>query len=243
MKHNLNIAGKKSNRPSKASAAELAFDRFDLLIADFYNKYRVSPPKGETAEQRAKRLYHEKRDYEFLKLKRRELIAHGQVRDLENKLQKYNDENLKKTTAQLLQERHHPTDRLSNNLTAAGEPKPTRSHEAHHIIPGKGQYRQADMEAARTNMHLHRIGINAPQNGVWLMNYAKNVGLNWESSESPAHRSLHTYNYETWISSKFSAAIPNKRLFESTLLQVKMHLKKGTYPKAILEGKNEDWRG
>nr|WP_257575291.1 AHH domain-containing protein [Vibrio parahaemolyticus] len=51
---------------------------------------------------------------------------------------------------------------------------------------------------------MHRIGINAPQNGVWLMNYAKNVDLNWESPDSPAHRSIHTYNYESWIASKFS---------------------------------------
>ncbi|WP_341849108.1 AHH domain-containing protein [Vibrio parahaemolyticus] len=70
------------------------------------------------------------------------------------------------------------------------------------IIPGKGRHRQADIETARINMH--RIGINAPQNGVWLMNYAKNVDLNWESPDSPAHRSIHTYNYESWIASKFS---------------------------------------
>ncbi|AYO07816.1 MULTISPECIES: AHH domain-containing protein [Vibrio harveyi group] len=243
MKNSLSCVGKKSNRPSNPTAAELAFDRFDQLVTDFYDKYRKSPPAGETKEQKTKRFFHEQRDYDFLKLKRRELIAHAQVRDLEEKLKSYTDKNLNKKPSELLSEKHHPTKKLANNLTAAGEPQPTLSHEAHHIIPGKGRHRQADIETARINMHMHRIGINAPQNGVWLMNYAKNVDLNWESPDSPAHRSIHTYNYESWIASKFSLIPLNKQLFEASLLQVKNHLKKGTYPKTILESKNEDWRG
>ncbi len=58
MKNSLSCVGKKSNRPSNpTAAAELAFDRFDQLVTDFYDKYRKSPPAGETKEQKTKRFF------------------------------------------------------------------------------------------------------------------------------------------------------------------------------------------
>ncbi len=243
MKNNLSIVGRKSNRSSNPTAAELALDRFDLLVADFYNKYRADPPVSETKQQKAKRLQSEAQDLRFLKQKRIELIAHAKVEDLQAKLQDYTASNLKKKASELLLEKHHPTAMLANNLISSGEPKPTQNHEAHHVIPGIGRFRKAEMRAARLNLHMHKIGINAPVNGVWLMNYAKNMEFNWEAPKSPAHRSIHTFNYETWISSKFSKGIPSKQRFEANLFQVKMHLKNGTYPKEILASKKEDWKG
>ncbi len=243
MKHNLSIVGRKTNRPSSPTAAELALDRFDALVDDFYSKYRVAPPVGETEQQRAKRLQFEAQDLRFLKKMRIELIAHARVEDMQAKLQSYSAENLKKNAKELFVEKHHPTTKLANNLTAAGEPKPTKNHEPHHIIPGSGRFRKAEMRAARLNLHMHKIGINAPVNGVWLTNYAKHTDFNWEAPKSPAHRSIHTFNYETWISSKFSKGIPSKQHFEANLLRVKMELKSGTYPKEVLEAKNEVWKG
>lgn len=67
MKHHLSIVGRKMNRPSNPSAAELALDRFDALVDDFYSKYRVAPPAGETEQQRVKRLQFEAQDLRFLK--------------------------------------------------------------------------------------------------------------------------------------------------------------------------------
>ncbi|MCS0313179.1 AHH domain-containing protein [Vibrio diabolicus] len=243
MKHNLSIVGRKTNRPSNPTAAELALDRFDALVDDFYSKYRVAPPADETEQQRAKRLQFEAQDLRFLKKVRIELIAHARVEDMQAKLQSYSAENLKKNAKELFVEKHHPTTKLANNLTAAGEPKPTKNHEPHHIIPGSGRFRKAEMRAARLNLHMHKIGINAPVNGVWLTNYAKHTDFNWEAPKSPAHRSIHTFNYETWISSKFSKGIPSKQHFEANLLRVKMELKSGTYPKEVLEAKNEVWKG
>ncbi len=46
MKNSLSCVGKKSNRPSNPTATELAFDRFDQLVTDFYDKYCKSPPAG-----------------------------------------------------------------------------------------------------------------------------------------------------------------------------------------------------
>ncbi len=57
MNNSLSCVGKKSNRPSNPTAAELAFDRFDQLVTDFYDKYRKSPPAGETKEQKNKKVF------------------------------------------------------------------------------------------------------------------------------------------------------------------------------------------
>ncbi|KIP65432.1 hypothetical protein SN11_25175 [Vibrio harveyi] len=243
MQTSLSIVGKASKRPKEASAAELALDRYDLLVADFYEKYRTTPSKSETKAQRDKRLIAEARDLKFLKLKRIELIAHARVEDLEDKLESYTSENLQKNASDLLREKHHPTGRLAGNLTAAGEPQPTQNHEPHHIIPGEGRFRKADMRAARLNMHLHRVGINDPRNGVWLMNFLSNATYNWADLQSPAHRSLHRYNYETWISAKFARTTVEKKHFEARLFQVKMHLKKGTYPEKVMGSKDNSWTG
>ncbi len=96
MQTSLSIVGKASRRPREASAAELALDRYDLLVADFYDKYRTAPLKNETKAQRDKRLAAEARDLKFLNLKRIELIAHARVEELEDKLESYTSENLQK---------------------------------------------------------------------------------------------------------------------------------------------------
>lgn len=40
MQTGLSIAGRRSNRPANPSAAELALDRYDMLVKDFYAKKR-----------------------------------------------------------------------------------------------------------------------------------------------------------------------------------------------------------
>jgi len=96
MNHNLILAIRKSSRPRNPTAAELALDRFDALVDDFYKKYRVKPLGGETKQQKAKRLQFEAQDLRFLKRLRIELIAHARVEDLQTKLQTYSAENLKR---------------------------------------------------------------------------------------------------------------------------------------------------
>ncbi len=92
-------------------------------------------------------------------------------------------------------------------------------------------------------MHLHRVGINDPRNGVWLMNFLSNAKYNWADPQSPAHRSLHRYNYETWISTNFARKKVEKKHFEARLFQVKMNLKKGTYPEKVMGKKDKNWTG
>ncbi|MCS0406705.1 AHH domain-containing protein [Vibrio diabolicus] len=243
MKTNLSTAGYKSNRPSEPTAAELALDRFETLVTDFYEKYRKKPSVVQSKEQKERLLQAEAEDLAFLKKKRIQLIAHAKAEELQLKLAAYTASNNTKTANELAAEKHHPTRMLANNLTAAGEPKPTRRHEPHHIIPGKGQYKLTDMRRIRLNLHMHKIGINAAENGVWLMNFAKNIDLNWESPNSPAHRSIHTSNYETWISTRFAAFETKMHVFKANLLQVKMNLKNGTHPPEILQSIDKNWKG
>lgn len=88
-------------------------------------------------------------------------------------LESYRAESEGSSVKELAEEEHHPTEKLAKFLRAAGEPKPTSYHEAHHIVCGKGRYRQRLTYAARLRMHSFGIGINDPTNGVWLRNFEK----------------------------------------------------------------------
>ncbi len=53
-----------------------------------------------------------------------------------------------------MEEKYRPTAVLQKNLRAAGEMKPSVSHEAHHIICCKGRWDQAAVMRARISMVL-----------------------------------------------------------------------------------------
>ncbi|TMN86506.1 AHH domain-containing protein, partial [Pseudoalteromonas sp. S558] len=89
-------------------------------------------------------------------------------------LESYRAESEGSSVKELAEEEHHPTEKLAKFLRAAGEPKPTSYHEAHHIVCGKGRYRQRLTYAARLRMHSYGIGIKDPTNGEWLRNFEKN---------------------------------------------------------------------
>lgn len=68
-------------------------------------------------------------------------------------------------TRAMLAEKHHPTKELMKYMRAAGRPKPSAEHTAHHIVSGKGR----TTAMARTRLHLHTVagvGINDPDNGA-----------------------------------------------------------------------------
>lgn len=99
----------------------------------------------------------------------------------------------------LLAEEHHPTERLQENMLANLDPKPGPNHTAHHIVPGKGKTRFANL--ARVHMHSYAIRINDPDNGVWLPTYKKHTP-SWAMPESKGHLEYHTEKYEEWLSMK-----------------------------------------
>ncbi|WP_104401811.1 AHH domain-containing protein [Vibrio penaeicida] len=243
MQTGLSTAGHRSNRPANPSAAELALDRYDMLVRDFYIKYKSNKAPKAPKAQVKRMLEAEQRDLKFLKMKRTQLIAHAKVAEMEAELRDYVEGNQSKKLKELSEEEHHPTQKLARNLTAAGEPKPTINHEAHHIVPGKGRFKQAAIEGARIELHMHQIGINDPRNGVWMMNFKKNLDLNWADPKSPAHRSIHRYNYESWIGRVFLTGGMTKQMVLARLKWIKMSLKDGKYPSKITEKKDVSWNG
>ncbi|GLQ72896.1 AHH domain-containing protein [Vibrio penaeicida] len=227
-------------RPSNPTPLELAIHRYEQDCAKFHNKRNSTLPEDSTKNieyQEAAR-----QDWQHLKVLRKQIVARVY---LQNQLSEYRYSTQKASDdgdlESLYNEEHHPTDRLAPNLTAIGEPKPTTNHEPHHIIPGKGRYRQDELMNVRLNLHAYGYGINDPLNGVWLVNFKKNKPLNWDSPKSPGHREIHRYNYETWIISKFMLDTLPKEVFTNRLIDVKSRLRTGSHPAQILIAKDTKW--
>lgn len=81
-------------------------------------------------------------------------------------------------------------------LLADGRPKPSSQHSPHHIVPGLGRTRFANL--ARVLLHRIGIRINDPDNGVWLPMYRK-FTPHWSMPEAKGHIEYHTNGYERWI--------------------------------------------
>ncbi len=96
-------------------------------------------------------------------------------------------------------EEYHPTGTLEKFMRAVPVPKPSKSHTAHHIVPGKGKTQYA--YRARVRIHLFGVRINDPDNGVWLPSYAKHIP-HWSMPESLGHLQYHTEGYERWVEKK-----------------------------------------
>jgi len=221
-------------RPSNPSLLELAIYNFELKAKKFHDeKLKVDcNDKGKLAQMT--------RDYDHLQCEKRRIVTHVA---LQKGLSDYRNTSENASINTLLAEQHHPTDALGKYLTAIGEPKPTKMHEAHHIICGKGKYLQPVMLTARLNLHLHGVGINDPINGVWLVNFLKNKEQDWATPEAPAHRNLHRHNYESWIVGNLSAQNLSKPLFLTRLKTIKIKIRTGDLPPQVLGPKNELWKG
>lgn len=221
-------------RPENPSPLEMVIYQYELKASEFHNGRNKMAPANETAKQKADRIAKRDRDWQHLRLERRKIAAHLKMQE---NLTAYREGNKQKSLSELASESHHPTKMLARNLQAVGEPKPTPMHEPHHIIPGAGKHRKQLMILSRLNLHAFGIGINDPLNGIWLRNFAKNTPDDWATPESPAHRPIHTFNYETWISSQFSNDNLPETVFLSRLQTVKRKLRDGTHPENILQRK------
>jgi hypothetical protein len=222
-------------RPLDPTPLEMIIYQYELKARDFHNSKNKATSLSETADQKAQRIAKRDRDWQHLRLQRRTIAAHAM---LQESLTTYRKENKSKNVRELLAEKHHPTQKLAKNLRAIGEPQPTPIHEAHHIIPGEGRHRKELVIRSRLNLHAYGIGINDPLNGIWLRNFTKNTPDDWATPESPPHRPIHTYNYETWISSMFSNDNLPEVVFISRLQSVKRKLRDGSFPTNILEKKS-----
>jgi len=126
----------------------------------------------------------------------------------------------------LMSEGHHPTDTLALLMAAEGKPRPSSQHTAHHIAPGKGKTKYANL----ARVHLHRFGIriNDPDNGVWLPTYKKYTP-HWSMPESKGHLQYHTHGYENWIQRKVRSR-RDERLIRMELNMIGALLKTNNLP-------------
>ena len=189
----------------------MAIYNYELLAKKHYDdKRRKSAASKEKLQRDYGHLQKERKRLEHL------LIA-------QQSLESYRAENEGTSVKELAEEEHHPTEKLAKFLRAAGEPKPTSYHEAHHIVCGKGRYRQRLTYAARLRMHSFGIGINDPTNGVWLRNFEKNKSDDWATPDTVSHRRLHRHNYEVWVSTSLRTKV-NKLDFINALRGVKIKI-------------------
>ncbi|WP_250460300.1 AHH domain-containing protein [Microbulbifer litoralis] len=228
------------NAPPKApSPLELAIYQFEQKCQEYHLGKAKAAPNDETPEQAKARNAAFHRDWEHLQSERTRIVALTQI---QAELEQYRESNKSKSAREMSKEAHHPTDDLAKYLAAVAEPKPSPYHDAHHVIPGKGRWLQDRIANARLNMHLHGIGVSDPKNGAWLPRNIEHKG-HWATPKAPAHKEIHRYNYETWISVKFERDGLPKIAFEAELRDIKMKLKYGGYPPEITMPKDSSWRG
>ncbi|MBP7546483.1 MAG: AHH domain-containing protein [Corallincola sp.] len=228
-----------SPRPSNPTALELAIHRFEEQAnAYHYEKTKLAKATGQPSEIAKARA---KLDRDWQHLQRERLRISTQA-GLQRSLEDYRKASKQKTKDELQAEPHHPARVLARHLTAVGEPKPSRDHDPHHIIAGKGRFMPEAMEQARLGLHMHGIGINDAINGVWLPRSKADKG-HWATPESPAHREIHRHNYEMWIWRLFGATLLPENVVRQRLRVVKLKLRLGGYPSEIVQPKDPQRSG
>lgn len=224
--------------PKAASPLEMAIYNFEQQ-AKRHHKLKAKSKKNLSEAESSKLQNQLKSDLEHLQRERDRLTL---LASLQAQVEGYREKNLSASPEDLLKEKHHPTKKLSEHLRAVGEPQPSDRHDAHHIIPGKGRWRQKPLITARLNLHLHGVGINDPFNGVWLPRNKEDRG-HCATPKAPAHKEIHRFNYETWIVSKFAISTLPKQAFLANLRGVKQVLKYGGFPDKIVAPKDANWSG
>ncbi|WP_417355054.1 MULTISPECIES: AHH domain-containing protein [Gammaproteobacteria] len=239
-------------RPNDPSPLELAIYNFEVECAKYHNsKNTTAGLKDLSKEERNKRQAAQQRDWQHLQRRKKAIAMHSK---LSSELQAYQADSKLKDPRELLEEKHHPTRKLSRNLHAVGEVKPSPKHAAHHIVMGKGQYSEGRMHDVRLSLHMYGVGINDPRNGVWLAH--NTVGSedwsvakkeqkprHWASPDSPIHLTMHGANYENWIVTILGTPFMEERTFMAHLNGIKTKLRSGNYPKHIEEPYDPEWDG
>ncbi|WP_379784420.1 AHH domain-containing protein, partial [Halorubrum tibetense] len=135
-------------------------------------------------------------------------------------------DDMQKAQKELANEKHHPTDRLANFMRSEGRPQPSPRFTAHHLVQGKGKTQLA--AESRVDLHFHGIGINDPDNGVWMPMHKADKG-HWAYKNAAAHSEIHTHNYEKWVHTH-TQNLDSAQMMRDNLLILRTHLKNGTQP-------------
>lgn len=176
------------------SPLEAAIEKYAQKCRDFYcetNELSKSLSKEERESKMADALKHLEQERRF---------AETAV-DVQSQLEQYRNSGRQLTTTQqgltsLEAESHSPTRVLAKYMRAAGKPRPSTKHAAHHIVPGKGKTRRASQ--ARLQLHQFGVRINDPDNGVWMVHRKKDTP-HFSMPNAKGHLTIHTHNYEEWV--------------------------------------------
>lgn len=131
------------------------------------------------------------------------------------------------------------TGRLVQFMEVSGDAKPAKNCHAHHIVPVTGK-KTAEQVDARLALHEAGVGINDPQNGVWLPARIDDVPHYLPTlKDALPHLPLHTKAYEVWVSRRIDAAYdePSARM---ALINMRSALLSGLHDKTLLNTLTED---
>ena len=217
-----------SKLPHEMSLLEAGIMRYEEKAQEFYkkkNEHNAHLTKAEREAELAEAREHLNRERDHLKT----LFV------IQADLEAYRAEGRKAKTDRsvvnkLLAEEHHPTGLLEQNMRAEGEPKPSPTHTAHHIVPGEGLLPRV---TARTRYHLHINGIriNDPANGVYLISKDK-YAPHWSMPLSRGHKKYHLHVYEEYLNNVITTT--DGEDFIKTKLQVIGRILQANEPKEAM---------
>ena len=227
----------------------------DRAIVEFEQKAtahytcKTNTPANETSEQRAKREKELAVALAHLKQERCRALSKIQVQTRLDEYQAASRLASTESTANrqergvargaLASEKHHPTDKLANFMRMSGRPQPSPRFTAHHMIMGAG--RTEDAARARVQLHFHGIGINDPDNGVWMPMTRADRG-HWAYRNAAAHSQIHTKNYQRWVWANVQF-MESEQEFRGKLMLIRTDLKNGIQPQKVTERPDPNWNG
>ncbi|WP_346836717.1 AHH domain-containing protein [Microbulbifer sp. SAOS-129_SWC] len=222
------------------SPLERAIASFETKARDYHQN--TAPKPSETPAQRAKREKELKKALRHLEVEKLAALTQVQV---QTQLHEYRaelmptDGGTRRERVALREamaaEKHHPTKVLARFMRADGRPQPSPRFSAHHIVQGKGRTEQAAF--ARIQLHFFGIRINDPDNGVWMPRTKADKG-HWAMPKAAAHSEVHTFNYETWVSSSIQH-VAGTVAFRSKLVVIRNLLRDGLQPDYVTRSSDQ----
>jgi hypothetical protein len=132
----------------------------------------------------------------------------------------------------LLNEDEHQSQRLGENMRALGRFKPTERYDAHAIVSGT----HVRAALARIKLAQVRIGLDEPDNGVWLPRSGKDAYKSncWATPGAVPHSRTHRKTYYAWVARELTPLATNHQVKERLRL-IGHRLETGEIPADILE--------
>lgn len=208
--------------PLPLAPIERTIEAFEKAAYE-YHRLRLSKPG--TPEQKQEIDQELKQRLADLKRRKRMLLTEADIHDKVAKMQEdltdyqarnrgragENDDEADIRVSRLTEEPHHPTKVLRDNMLSVGDLPPDDNCACHHIVEGRGKSiidrktgkREQSQDAiqARATLHYLGVGINDPDNGVYLP-LNRDYIPHWRFPRALPHANIHTLTYEKMVNEK-----------------------------------------